>query len=387
MMSLALIACAALAAAPGDAPRPRAPAADWPMFLGDPAHTGVASAPARPALPAREAWSFPAGEDPIESSAAIRSGSAFIGTGGGEVIRIDLASGKAVWRRKFEDSGGFKATPLVAAGKVFIGDGTGTFHALSAEDGKDAWTFKAESEIVSSANIWSGPEGERVLFGSYDANLYCLAAADGKLAWKLTTDAQVHATLAIDGGVALTAGCDGQLRVVDIATGKETAKVPMGGGAAASPAVSGGVAYLGTLGGQVIAADWKKGSIAWTFEDPDRQFEYRASPALPDGLVIVAGRDKRVRAFVRSTGKEAWTFAARSRLDSSPAVCGGLVFAGGADGDLVALDAKTGEKRWSFSTGASISTSPSIGEGRLVVGTDDGKVWCLDLREAAGDRR
>ena len=42
----------------------------------------------------------------------------------------------------------------------------------------------------------------------------------------------------------------------------------------------------------MLGIDWQAGRIAWTFEDPDRQFPFMASAAITKDAVIVGGRDK-----------------------------------------------------------------------------------------------
>jgi outer membrane protein assembly factor BamB len=379
-------------AAPGKgSPAPAAPSSssDWPMFRGDAAHTGVAAAPPAPAAPApqaaapRLAWTFASGEAPINNAAAIVGGTVYLATDGsevaqpGELIAIDLETGKPRFRKKLVDEASFLAGPLVADRRIYIGDSRGIFHAFSTEDGGEAWSFKTESEIHSSATL----VGERIVFGSYDSNLYCLSK-DGALLWKLQSEGQVHASPAAVDGVVLMSGCDTQLRAVDVATGKELSATPMEGATFASPAASSELVYVATIQFQVLAIDWRKGGVVWTFEDPERQFPFHASPALIGGRLIVGGRDKRVRSLDAKTGKPQWTFVARGRVDSSPTVCGSMVYFGSSDGELYGLSVESGEKRFGFTAGAPLSASPAIGAGRLVIGAEDGRVYCFDLRAA-----
>ena len=104
---------------------------------------------------------------------------------------------------------------------------------------------------------------------------------------------------------------------------------------------------------------------------------FYSSSALADGKVVLGGRDKHVHALDAATGKAAWTFATRARVDSSPAIAGGRVFVGSGDGRLYALELKTGALVESFEVGAGITASPAIAAGRLVVGTVDGQLHCF----------
>src|SRR5437867_29457 len=77
------------------------------------------------------------------------------------------------------------------------------------------------------------------------------------------------------------------------------------------------------------------------------------------------------------TGKELWTFATRSRVESSPAIVDGRVYIGSNDGRFYVLDAANGAKLWEFTAGAPLSASPAIAQGRIVIGSQDGKLYCF----------
>jgi hypothetical protein len=76
----------------------QAPAA-WPHFRGTPGLTGVASS----ALPLslRLQWTYEAGAR-IESSAAIADGIAFVGTLDGNLLAVDLTTGRTRWTYQIE---------------------------------------------------------------------------------------------------------------------------------------------------------------------------------------------------------------------------------------------------------------------------------------------
>jgi outer membrane protein assembly factor BamB len=117
----------------------------------------------------------------------------------------------------------------------------------------------------------------------------------------------------------------------------------------------------------------------WRYRDPEREFPYYSSAAFDNvrGRVIVGGRDKAVHAIDAASGKAAWKFLTRARVDSSPAVGGGRVYVGSSDGKLYVLDAATGAKQWEFDAGDAITASPAIAAGRVVVGSQDGRIYCF----------
>jgi outer membrane protein assembly factor BamB len=216
-----------------------------------------------------------------------------------------------------------------------------------------------------------------MLIGSYDTHLYALDAKTGRLRWKLKTNGQVHATPAVVGATIYFGGCDEQFRAVRVADGKVLFQVALGSNTGSSAVIDGARAYLGTYNNEVVAVDLQAHRIAWRFHDPDREFPYYASPALAGTRVIVGGRDKMVHALEMATGKSAWKFVTRARVDSSAALAGSRVFVGSSDGRLYELDAGSGQKKWEYEAGDALTSSPAIAGGRVVIGSLDGRLYCF----------
>src|SRR6266581_1136389 len=68
---------------------------EWTQFRGNPQLTGVAAS----SLPAnlKLLWTYEAG-DSIESSAAISGGAVYVGVQTGDLVAIDLQTGKLRWK-------------------------------------------------------------------------------------------------------------------------------------------------------------------------------------------------------------------------------------------------------------------------------------------------
>jgi outer membrane protein assembly factor BamB len=346
-----------------------APDTDWNQFRGSAQLAGVSSAavPAQPAL----RWSYETA-DGLDSSPAIAGGNVYVATANGDLLALDLASGKLKW--KYSTGGAIgESSPAVAGGAVYVGDLGGMVHAVSVKDGSRLWTFKTDGEIKSSPTV----AGDVVLIGSYDTHLYAIDSRSGKLRWKFQTNGPVHATASVREGVVYITGCDENFRALRLTTGELLFTVPTGAYTGASPLIDGTRAYFGTFNYEVLGVDLKTRKVAWRYRNPGREFPFYSSAALVDGRVIVGGRDKVVHAINASTGKAAWTFSTRARVDSSPAIAGGRVWIGSNDGHLYTLDVKTGQKQWEFDAGAPVTTSPAVAGGHVVVGAQDGRIYCF----------
>lgn len=349
------------------------PSNQWSHFRGSGYLTGVSASPLPEKLTV--AWTYEAGES-IESSAAIVDGTVYVGTQAGELLALELATGKLRWKYQTKGAIG-ESSPAVADGVVYIGDLSGVVHAVEASTGKGVWTFTAESEIKASPIVVDS----KVLIGSYDEHLYALNGKTGALEWKLQAQGPVHSTAGVLDGVAYVSGCDGQLRGARVRDGKQLLQVDAGAYTGASPAIerqgARRMAYFGTFENEVLGVKLAAQSVAWRYQHPERKFPFYSSAALAEGIAVLGGRDKIVHALDVRTGKALWTFATRARVDSSPAISSGRVYIGSNDGKLYVLDLKTGKKLSEFEAGAPLSASPAIASGYLVIGSQDGVLFAL----------
>ncbi len=350
----------------------------WSSFRHDLHQTGVASTE----LPAKleKLWEISLG-DQILATAAIVGDFVYVPCLSGELVCVKRSNGEKVWAYKSVEkveansfAPGFKSSPTVTSDAIYLGDEEGVFHAIERKSGKGLWKFETQGEIYSSAAVTDG----RILFGSYDNNLYCLNI-DGKLAWKFSTQGYVHCAPAVVDGVTFIAGCDEHLRTIDVLTGEERSALKLETYLIASPAVVGDILYVGTYASEVVAVDWRKQSVVWRYQSGNGEFPFHSSAAVVDNMVVVGGRDKHVHGIFRNSGKKAWTFPTRQKVDSSPVIVGDRVFIGSNEGNLYELSLADGAERWKFNAGKPISAAPAVGEGVLVVGIEsrDGKVFCF----------
>jgi outer membrane protein assembly factor BamB len=346
-------------------------AGDWPLFRGNTLQTGVVAVALPDPLAIR--WQFKT-KDSFEGAAAIVGDTVYAGSLDEHLYALDLATGQVKWKYK---AGPFKAPVSVRDGAVYAGDMDGGFHCVDAATGQKRWVYKLDQEITSGANF----VGDHVLFGCGDETLYCLSR-DGKPLWKFKVPGgPVMGTPAVVGNHTFAAGCDSTLHVIDTANGKDLRGVDLGSQVGASVAVMGDQLYIGTMGNQVLAIDWKKGEIQWTFEEEKRPQAFFSSAAVTDSLVVVGSRDKHVHALDRKTGKPVWSFPTRGRVDSSPAIAGSRVYVGSQDGNLYVLDLANGREVAKLNLGSQINASPAVAAGCLVIGTEDGTLYCLGAKK------
>jgi len=383
-----------------------AEAASWPMFHGRQDMVGVAPGRLPKALTLR--WKFQT-EGPIKSSPAIElaagagsekgqepydfsekvpdtfsgpAGRVFVGSNDGNVYAINLADGRRVWAYKTADA--VEAAPLVLQGAVYVGSVDGFLYALDAATGALRWKYETQDKILGGAN-WvrsppsTGPygQGDRtwILIGSYDMSLHCVDAATGKAVWTAETGNYINGTPAVADGKIVFGGCDGLIRVLAPADGRERLSIQAGGYVAGAVAVAGDRFYAADYDEKLTCAQMDTGKTVWEYAGEDAGFY--ASPAVGPREVVIGGRDNKVHCLDRETGQPRWTFATRREVESSPALCGDKVVVGSSDGRLYLLRLADGKELGSFEVGRPVTSSPAVAGGWVVVGGDDGAVYAF----------
>ncbi|MCB1044100.1 MAG: PQQ-binding-like beta-propeller repeat protein [Acidobacteria bacterium] len=341
---------------------------DWPMFRGNGQLTGYTNESVP--VPTELLWSAKVTEG-CESSAAIVAGTVYVGDLNGDLSAFRLSDGALVWN--FESGAEIKSSPTVTDGLVVFGNEDGFLHAVNVDTGTLAWKYESEGGIVSSVNAMDG----RLIFGSYDNRCYAVSK-EGHALWQLETDGYVHATPALFGELAVFGGCDGLVHVVATQNGASEFSQPVGGYVAASTCISGSIAVIPHFENGVLALDLNTRKTLWSIDDG--QFPFYASSATNGEQVIIAGRDKQVRALNLIDGKPLWTYDARAKVDASPVIAGDVVWIATTRGEIVALQLGNGSLVWSFQGGDGFVASPAVSEQRLVIGTHSGDILCFGAK-------
>lgn len=356
------------------ASEPRMKEADWPLFRGNEASTGVAKSTLPESLSVL--WEYKVPDGGFEGTAVIVKNKSngretvYIGDMDGVLISIDLESGKENWKH---DTGlGFSASPAYRDGQIFIGDIDGYFWCFD-ESGNVRWKFQCDASVSGSANFF----GDGVLFGSEDTKLYLLNRKDGTKIWDFQTPDQIQCSATVADGKGFVAGCDAILHLINLSSGEEVGKVAINSPTRSTPAVADGVAVFGTEQAEFFGVDLSKVETIWTFAGKNGASAVRGSAAIGGGRVIFGARNRQVYCIDSKTGKEQWSTVLKSKIESSPVIVGERVFVGSMDGRLYALSIKDGKKLWEKEFGGAFQSSPSVAFERLVVATDRGVVYCL----------
>jgi outer membrane protein assembly factor BamB len=236
------------------------------------------------ALSGAERWA--ADPLPTPTGATYGDGRLYVGTGAGELVALDPATGAIAWRTAISDTS--VHNPSFSDGRVFAGT-AGAYVALDADDGRILWTVDLGPDDTGSARIGDG------------------VAYIGK-----SGDAP-----------------SSRLRAIDAETGAELWNVE---GRYGAPTIGDGVGYSGSEG-RLTAFDLRAGTQRWnaTFDGG------LGGPVLADGkLYVLIDQKPTSYALDAQTGGELWRFDVDGGV-TGMSLAGGVLYEATNSGRLYAI--------------------------------------------------
>ncbi|HJX39083.1 MAG TPA: PQQ-binding-like beta-propeller repeat protein, partial [Anaerolineae bacterium] len=344
----------------------------WPMYGGNPQHTGYAQAqgPAQPNL----RWMYRAGL--LASSPVIGAdGSLYFGSLDGNVYALD-PDGAELWRSPLGQVSGMPA--LSPEGLVYVGVASPVeemFYALERE-GSVAWSYHLEGHIVESSPVVA-PDGTVYLSASNPQTAGGSVVAlspDGGERWRYEVGSRLpfSPTLGPDGTVYVGAR-NGDLYALS-PDGSLHWQASLGEISSSAAVGADGTIHIGT-GSGYQALNPSDGSQTWAFSPVGGEAD--STPALgPEGRVYVTSTSNKLYAL-NQNGTAAWIFTAEAEEGkeiqfSSPATidAAGVLYVGTREGELFAIN-PDGTLRWRLflPEGGMVLVGPAIGgDGTLYVG-------------------
>jgi outer membrane protein assembly factor BamB len=305
---------------------------------------------------------------------------------GGEVIAVQAATGKVLWRSKTkaELTGG----PGAGEGVVAVGTADGEVVVLDGATGTRRWAAKVGGEVLSAPAM----SATAVIVRTVAGRVVALALEDGKEIWR--EDQQIpRLTLrgisppVIAGNAAICGFDNGRVLSLDVAKGEvfwEQLVSPARGRTElerlvdidAAIKIRDAEVFVAGFQGRVAMLALDSGQIWWS-----REISSHRGLDVDDEVVVVSGAMGEVIALRRRTGVELWRQdGLRLRRLSAPALIGGRVAVADFEGYVHWLDAATGAFVARSKTGGRTSNAPLV-VGELVIFQDDeGRVTALRPR-------
>ena len=356
---------------------------NWPMFRGNPIHTGVSPETGintTTATTLTPGWSASLGTASYSSPAVVylkSLGEPVVFAGGSSSLNAYVAStGALLW--SFPVAKQVNSSPAVLNGVVYFADADGTLYALNAKNGALRCSFATGQFTETSPVVVEDPDGSGpVIYWGTSPPL-----PDEGSEYAIYGPGNTH------GSCTQAWAFSGWT----IQPGGSWSPPAYGTNAHGTPVV---VFGSENTDNSVYALNAKTGAKIWTYrtskttEDND----VGASPTISapgvngfaDGVAYVTGKDKVTYAFDLTTGKLVWQHALdtdKSADVGGSALVGNAVYVDASTG-IYALNATTGAQVWHVLPKAGFYASPAVvgarGQQVLVTASLPGRLYAFNL--------
>jgi outer membrane protein assembly factor BamB len=352
------------------------------------AGTRPAAAPASPppTHDGKVRWTHKTGAY-LVSDPAVAGGIVYVGGAKGNLLALDVRTGKPRWRHRVAPAGvDVSAAPAVAGGVVYMSSLDGGLYALDARTGRAKWRYGAGEQVAAAAVVGGGTvyvvsQIGNIASGFKGGYLTALHAASGAVRWRRRTKDAINSEPVLAGGVLYVP--DDSLYAFDAATGR--VKWIYKNKDVHRPAVAGGVVYCGNFQGEEIhAIDAATGRRKWKYATGG---PVTARPLVAGGTVYAGNWDGDMYALDAATGTMKWQLQTNGQIQSNAALAGRdlVCFGSGvfSAGDVYAVSAATGRPVWRHHTSKGIESSPAVAAGVVYIACKNGVVYALDVTGGA----
>lgn len=285
---------------------------------------------------------------------AVEGGRAFVTTGYGELVALDLTTGGVLWRQRVEAPIG--GAPTAQNGVVYVTARNATGWAINAADGKVLWTVSGVAGQGGVTGV-SAPavDGDLVVFPFESGQLLAVDTATGTERWA----GQVAGTRrgraiafirdmtgdpVISGNMVIAGSSSGRINAFDRVTGAElwTEK----DGANSPVMLAGGSVFAVNDQAQLVRLDAAGGGRIFAVNLPyfttnrvkrQEAITVNYGPVLAGGRLFVAGSDGSLRSFDPRSGGLIGQAPIPGGAATAPVVSGGTLYVVGRDGNLHAF--------------------------------------------------
>jgi outer membrane protein assembly factor BamB len=283
---------------------------------------------------------------------AVEGDRVFFATGYGQLIALDAANGRELWR--FQMSAPARSGPAVSQGRVFAIAIDNTTHAVDAATGRRIWSHSGISESAGFVGAASPVvEGSTVVAGYSSGEIFALRVEGGRVLWSDSLSGVIR-------------------------TGEISGMADIRG----RPAIDRGLAIASSQAGRTVAIDMRSGARVW-----EQEIGSMGQPWVAGDFVFVMGVNGELACLVRRDGRARWvtqlprfTDEARKRgriVWTSPVVAGGRVVVANSEGYAVVLDPRNGAILERVSLPGGVSVPPVAALRSIFMVTDDGDLAVL----------
>jgi outer membrane protein assembly factor BamB len=230
----------------------------------------------------------------------------FASTGYAQVLALDPADGKVIWRSSV--GAPVRSAPTVSDGRVFVVTVENELAVLAADDGRRLWVHNGIPETASLLGSASpAVEGEVVVVAYSSGELYALTVETGRPLWSdslastrsvnaVSSLADIRGWPVIDRGRVFAASHSGRMAAIDLRTGERAWEQELG--STHSLWVAGDYVYVLSTDNELICLTRNEGKVRWVRLLPSYENEKKrqdpmtwAGPVLGGDRLIVLSSD------------------------------------------------------------------------------------------------
>lgn len=288
-------------------------------------------------------------KESVGGGVATSQGVAYVSSGLGVVMALDLLTGEVKWREEMRVP--LHSAPTVSGGRLFVTTDDNEILAMNAATGDVIWTYQG---IVESARMLTAPSSavvdEVVIAPFASGELVAMRVQNGSVLWQdalssagrltpLATLNDIAAGPVVADGYVIASAQSGAMGAFDLRNGQRLWSQPAG--TIGYPWVAGDFVYTVTTDGQAICLSKLDGSVLWMTQLT--QFKNAKK------------RKKRI----------SW---------AGPVLAGERLLLFSSRGEGVELNPYSGAITREFKVGAPVYVPPIIANETVYVLTDDAKI-------------
>ncbi|MBQ5947487.1 outer membrane protein assembly factor BamB [Massilia sp. ST3] len=306
---------------------------------------------------------------------------------------VELKGSMAVrtaWKLDIGKAQGYQFSPALTGNSVVVAGGGGDIARVEAASGRVVWRIKAGSDLTAGV----GTDGNLIVVGGEDGMLLAFDM-DGKAMWKTQLSSELLSPPVVSQGVVVARSLDNRIVGVDAQTGAKKWTVqkvapPLTLRNAPGMIVSGSDVIVAQPGGKLSSLILATGAPRWDVEvgvargatELERVTDIGGAPVLFENDVCAVSYQGRVGCFDVTTGAARWTRDLSSEV--GVAVDQRFVFAADDKGALHAFTRDTGSSSWKNDKLSFRRLSTPLSYGRAVaVGDLEGIVHFLSREDGS----
>lgn len=274
---------------------------------------------------------------------------AFASNGLGDVVALNVADGKEIWRKR--PGGPLRGAPTVASGNVYVVTQDNQLFALTQDTGDVSWTASASLETQGVFGVAAPASGQgTVVAGFSSGELNAYRYENGRALW-----ADVLSRTSMSTSVSTLSDID------------------------AEPVIDGGRVYAVGQGGRMVAMDIASGSRLW-----EQNIAGISTPWVAGEWLFVVTDDARLMCLSRGSGKIRWIAQLKHYRNAKkskgpidwvgPVLAGGKLILANSEGEIVHVSPKDGSVLSTTDTKDPISLPLVVANNTLYVLDDKGKL-------------